>query len=359
MKILIIGGSGYIGFPLACKLAGLENDVLILDNNRKQIYSKELKCSPLFGQDGMETRIGKVFELTGMDTSLEYDFIDANDARSLYSAITDFEPQVVINCTMTSALPGIGTNTSLSALTILHNILQCINTDCHAVNLSIPMITSDHTLNNVLATAAKSLLQLYCRRDGLVATNISLGSVYGIMGEYWHDAGIQTTLHYDDVFGTVINRLVCQVMGRSFMSIYHSENDNNKYKYLDTYLDRTTTICQLEDALAGIDKALEVCPRKGELRHISLFSEAISLRTISDMITDAATIEGHTAAIQYFYQDVLLHRQISTNHDEDGFAGFRTPSLLSIGYIREMMQVIAEQRHLINKSVCGAPRFSY
>jgi len=356
MKILIIGGNGYIGFPLACKLAGYENDVLILDNNMKQIYSKELRCHPLFGQDGLETRIGKVFELTGMDTSLEYDFVDATNVRSLYSAITDFEPQVVINCTMTSALQGVGTTTSLSALTILHNILECINVDCHVVNLSLPMFTTDHTLNDVMATAARRMLQLYCNRDGLIATNISLGSVYGIMGEFWNEAGIQTTLHYDDVFGTVVNRLVCQVMGWSFMSVYHDMSGNNKS--LDPCLDRSTTICQLEDALTGIDKAIEVCPGKGELRHLSLFTEVISLRAITDMISDAATIEGHTAAIQYFYQDALLERHLRTNHEDDALADYKaTP--LSVGYIREMMQAIALQRHLIYKAVCGAPRFSY
>lgn len=355
MKICIVGGDGYIGFPLACKLAANGNDVLILDNLHKRNMASQFGCYPLFCVDMFETRLAKLFELTGMDTSLSYDFVDASILKDLRPIIMDFEPQVVINCTMPTslALSTLYPNKALDTLQIIQNIVQSIDSECHFINLSPPMMATDLSIKDVLVMAVRRILRMYCDRRKLRVTNISLGSVYGIMGEYWNEAGLQTHIYYDDIFATVINRLVCQTMGGQLMTLYH--NTPNSVSYQPSH-DRTVTICRLDDAITGIDQAIDVCAGEGELRQLSLFSEALSLLVISNMVGDAASIEGHVSGMQYCYHHNPVDRTLGVSW-ETGFAG--KPLLLTVGYIREMMIEIAPHAKNIDSRACVSGRYVY
>ena len=351
MKILIIGADGYLGFPLACRLSTNGNDVLMIDNYSKRNTAGEFSCAPLFCIDGFESRIAKVFELTGMYTSLAYQFVDAANLPALQSCILDFEPQVVINCTMpvSDAHSLVHWKTLQSALEIVQNIMHCITSDCHLINLTPPAIDRDTSTKDIAVTLVKRLLRLHCARGGR-ATNITIGSIYGTMGEYWSEAGIQTHIHYDDMFGTVVNRLICQVVSGSFMSVYHNVSGNTSPS---TTLDRTIYLSQLDDTITGIDEAIDICAAEGELRHLSLFSEVTSLLKVTDLISDAAQIEGYAAAIQFFKVRSPVTRILSNGP----LPAVRNKVFLTVGYIREMMQDIEPFKHKINTGVCGAPRF--
>jgi UDP-sulfoquinovose synthase len=351
MKILIIGADGYLGFPLACRLSTNGNDVLMIDNYSKRLTSNEFRCDPLFCADGFETRVSKVFELTGMDTSLSYEFIDAKNLFALQACILDFEPQVIINCTMpvSDAHSIVHWNTLQSALEIVQNIMHCITSDCHLINLTSPANDRDTSMKDIAVTLVKRLLRLHCARGGR-ATNITIGSIYGTMNEHWSDAGIQTHIHYDDMFGTVVNRLICQVVSGSFMSVYHNVSGNTSPS---TTLDRTIYLSQLDDTITGIDEAIDICAAEGELRHLSLFSEVTSLQKVTDLISDAAQIEGYVAAIQFFKVRSPVTRILSNGP----LPAVRNKVFLTVGYIRQMMEDIAPYSSKINRGVCGMPRF--
>jgi len=347
MKILIIGADGYLGFPLACRLSTNGNDVLMIDNYSKRRAAKNYKCDPLFCNEGLDGRVDKVFELAGMDTSLFYEFVDATDGPLLQSKIIDFDPQVIINCTMPT--DSVFSNKVIPCNAIVQNILECIRPDCHFINLSPPLYAQDLSAKEVATSTVRQLLRLYCSGGGR-ATNITIGSIYGTMGEYWSEAGIQTHIHYDDMFGTVVNRLLCQVVAGTFMTVYHNDLGNISPS---TTLDRTIYLSQLDDTITGIDEAIDICAAEGELRHLSLFSEVTSLQKVTDLISDAAQIEGYVAAIQFFKVRSPVTRILSNGP----LPAVRNKVFLTVGYIREMMQDIEPFKHKINKSVCGMPRF--
>ena len=48
MKVLILGGDGYLGWPTAMHLANKRNKVLVIDNYSRRKIAKEKKSLPLF-----------------------------------------------------------------------------------------------------------------------------------------------------------------------------------------------------------------------------------------------------------------------------------------------------------------------
>ena len=48
MKVLILGGDGYLGWPTAMHLANKRNKVLVIDNYSRRKIAKEKKSLALF-----------------------------------------------------------------------------------------------------------------------------------------------------------------------------------------------------------------------------------------------------------------------------------------------------------------------
>eukprot|EP01113_Clastostelium_recurvatum_P021120 TRINITY_DN249_c0_g1_i2.p1 TRINITY_DN249_c0_g1~~TRINITY_DN249_c0_g1_i2.p1 ORF type:complete len:481 (-),score=120.21 TRINITY_DN249_c0_g1_i2:82-1398(-) len=80
MKIVILGGDGFIGWPTALHLSARGNDIIIVDNLSRRAIDNELECESLTPIRSMEERISAWKEVTGrqikfynIDISLQYE----------------------------------------------------------------------------------------------------------------------------------------------------------------------------------------------------------------------------------------------------------------------------------------------
>ena len=65
MKIIIIGGDGFVGWPLALRLSNKNYEILILDNLSRRKIDTELKSNSLIQIKDINTRLSTWKNISG------------------------------------------------------------------------------------------------------------------------------------------------------------------------------------------------------------------------------------------------------------------------------------------------------
>ena len=90
MRALILGGDGFIGWPLALRLSKKGHDVFIVDNFIRRDIDKELGVDSLTPIQSIDKRIRTWREITKLN--IEFQNIDiANDFDGLNSLFSYFK----------------------------------------------------------------------------------------------------------------------------------------------------------------------------------------------------------------------------------------------------------------------------
>src|SRR3954470_440409 len=96
MKILILGGDGYCGWPTALHLSDAGHDVAIVDNLcRRRFDLEELGPTTLTPIRSIEERIVAWEEVSGRRIRLETG--DLLDWEFLSRVIAEFEPEAIVH----------------------------------------------------------------------------------------------------------------------------------------------------------------------------------------------------------------------------------------------------------------------
>src|SRR5258708_29532215 len=88
MKILVLGGDGYLGWPTALHLSECGHEVAVADNFVRRHYDNELGVESLVPIEPLQTRIAVWKELTGKTIGCYIG--DLTDAIFTYHIIRDF-----------------------------------------------------------------------------------------------------------------------------------------------------------------------------------------------------------------------------------------------------------------------------
>ena len=118
-------------------------------------------------------------------------------------------------------------------------------------------------------------IEFTCRIWGLRATDLNQGVVYGFhTKETRLDTKLETSFHYDEIFGTIINRFITQVLVGHDLTVYGTGNQERGY-------------LNIEDTLKCVLLAAENPAKFGEFRVFNQFTEKFSINGIAKKIVDA------------------------------------------------------------------------
>src|SRR5215468_5612732 len=95
MRILVLGGDGYLGWPTALHLSEAGHQVAVADNFVRRHYDDELGVESLVPIEPLRTRIAAWRELTGKQIGMYVG--DLTDAIFTYHIIEDFGPEAVVH----------------------------------------------------------------------------------------------------------------------------------------------------------------------------------------------------------------------------------------------------------------------
>lgn len=104
MKILILGGDGFCGWPSALHLSNLGHEVAIVDNLSRRQIDIELECESLTPIHPMGERLRAWQEVSGRDIAF-HNFNVAVNYQRLLDLLKDWQPQAIVHFAEQRAAP--------------------------------------------------------------------------------------------------------------------------------------------------------------------------------------------------------------------------------------------------------------
>jgi UDP-sulfoquinovose synthase len=307
MRILVLGGDGYLGWPTAIYLSGKGHEVAVLDNAVRRQYDHELGSGSLVPIETLQNRVRAWRELSGKSIPIYHG--DLLDADFTYDAIRTFEPDAIVHFAEQRAAPYsmidrkhavyTQTNNVVGNLNVMFAIGE-INRDIHLVKLGTmgeygtPNIDIEEgwlevthkgrtdrmlypkrpgSFYHLSKVHDSHNLEFGCRIWGLRVTDLNQGVVYGQETEETAlDPRLATRFDYDAVFGTVLNRFSIQaVLGRP-LSVYGGGT-------------QTRAVIDIRDTVECIRLACENPADVGEFRVFNQITETMSVADIAKTVS--------------------------------------------------------------------------
>jgi UDP-sulfoquinovose synthase len=320
MRILILGGDGYLGWPTAMHFASQDHEVVVIDNYLRRTLSLQTQSEALIPNPDLKSRC-QIFESVS-GKKIEAVIGDVTDYRVLANVFQKFNPETVIHYAEQPAAPYGMTNFQEASLTLNNNLNATLNTiwavmehspDCKIIKLGtmgeygVPNIDIEEgwldvehkgrrqkflyprqagSLYHTTKVLDTDLLWFYVRTFGISVTDLMQGPVYGLSTpESDMDERLLPNFHYDDIFGTVVNRFLVQAVAGIPLTVYGKGGQTRGY--LD-----------LRDTLQCIELALSHPPEKGELRIMNQFVETFSVNQLADQVQQVGNILGLNVTVK-------------------------------------------------------------
>ncbi|MEM6398076.1 MAG: NAD-dependent epimerase/dehydratase family protein [Bacteroidota bacterium] len=320
MTILILGGDGYLGWPTAMHLAAQGHQVVAVDNYARRNIALQTSSEALMANPNLEKRAEIFAEKSGK--KVEVRIGDLRDMIFVEKLFADFAPDAVVHYAEQPSAPyslkgyDEAHYTLKNNLEVTHNLIWAIlqhAPDCHMVklgtmgeygtpNIDIPEGWLDITHNGrsdkfLMPRQAGSLyhttkvldtdlLWFYVRTYGLRVTDLMQGPVYGLStNESDLDERLLPNFHYDDIFGTVVNRFLVQAVAGIPLTVY------GKGGQIRGYLN-------LRDTLQCIELACKNPVEKGELRIFNQLTETFSVNQLAEKVQSAGKAIGLDVAVK-------------------------------------------------------------
>ena len=310
MRVLILGGDGYLGWPTAMYLARRGHTVSVVDNYLRRQTAIETDSEPLITVPNLHERSRVFEEITG--NTIRISIGDCVDYHFLLNQIKCFEPDVIIHYAEQPSAPYSMADYRTARITFDNNlgatfslIWAVLETapDTHIIKLGTmgeygtPNIDIEEgwieishkgrkdkflyprqagSLYHTTKVLDTDLLWFYVRTYGLQVTDLMQGPVYGLRTKETDlDSRLSTFFHYDDLFGTVINRFVTQAVAGVPLTVYGQGGQTRGY-------------LNIIDTLQCVELAMENPPGKGKLRILNQFTEQFTVTQLAEKIHDVA-----------------------------------------------------------------------
>ena len=308
MRVLILGGDGYLGWPTAMNLSARGHDVAIIDNYLRRDLCRENDCDPLFSVPNLHERVRLWKASSGREINMTLG--DLRDWDVMAELIQRVKPEAIIHYAEQPAGPYSMLDRKAAALTlhnnlgVTFNLIQAIHAfapDAHIVKLGTmgeygtPNIDIEEgwieihhkgrrhkflyprqasSLYHTTKIMDTDLLWFYVRVWGMRVTDLMQGPVYGLTtSESEGDDRLLSFLNYDEIFGTVLNRFIVQAVAGYPLTIYGKGNQLRGY-------------LNIRDTLTCVRLAVEKPATPGELRILNQFTEIFSVNQLAQRVHD-------------------------------------------------------------------------
>jgi UDP-sulfoquinovose synthase len=314
MRILILGGDGYLGWPTALSLSQRGHEVAIIDNMIRRSWDFEFGADSLVPIYSLQERVAIWEEVSGKH--IKYYIGDLTDYGFLEPIIESFKPEAIVHYGEQRAAPYSMIDRRHAVFTQVNNIVGTLNVlyamadhtpDCHLVKLGTMgeygtpnidieegFITIEHKGRVDTLPYPKQAGSFYhlskvhdshnimfcCKIWGVRSTDLNQGVVYGVdTDEMLMDERLRTRFDYDGVFGTVLNRFLVQAVVGVPLTVYGQGG-------------QTRGFLDIRDTIACVELAIMNPPNQGEYRVFNQFTERFSVMDLAKAVQEAGQSIG-------------------------------------------------------------------
>ncbi len=309
MRILVLGGDGYLGWPTAMRLAARGDTVHVVDSYLRRRLALDTDSEPLLRTPNLTERCALFADRSGL--TIGCTIADLCDYRSVAALFEEFQPEAIVHYAEQPSAPYSMMGYDQARLTLQNNLSATFNIiwgiiqhapQCHmiklgtmgeygtpAIDIEEGYIEIEHkgrkgkflfpraagSLYHTTKVLDTDLLYFYVRIYGICATDLMQGPVYGIStSETELDPLLVPNFHYDDIFGTVINRFLVQAAAGIPLTVYGKGGQTRGY-------------LNLNDTLQCVELAARNPATPGELR---IFNQVTEIFTINELARRIKTV---------------------------------------------------------------------
>ncbi|SLN68966.1 NAD-dependent epimerase/dehydratase family protein [Roseisalinus antarcticus] len=321
MKVIILGGDGFCGWPNALYLSNRGHDVIIVDNLSRRQIDLELEVDSLTPIKPIGERLRVWKELTGNEIKF-HNFTVGEHYHRLLTLIQDEKPDAIIHFAEQRAAPYSMKSSSHKRYTVSNNlnatndVLAAIvesGQDIHLVHLGTMGVygygtagmkipegylkvridtpageaeteilypTNPGSIYHMTKSQDQLFFHFYNKNDGVKITDLHQGIVWGTQtDETKQDERLINRFDYDGDYGTVLNRFIMQAAVEYPMTVHGTGG-------------QTRAFIHIQDTCRCIELALENPPQSGERVNIlNQMTETHRVRDLAQMLHDAMGAE--------------------------------------------------------------------
>lgn len=302
-------------------LSARSHDVGVVDNFSKRLWEIELGIEPLMPICTLQQRTRAWHELAGrhipgfVGDLANYEFI-----RSVFK---DFAPDAIIHYGEQPSAPFSMMNQQRCLATQVNNISATLNVlwamreaapDAHLVKLGTmgeygtPNIDIEEGFIEIEYKGRKDVLpypkqpgsfyhlskvhdshnlHFACRTWKLRATDLNQGIVYGVAtDESDLDPRLVTSVHYDGVFGTILNRFCAQAVLGLPLTVYGRGT-------------QIRSVLNIRDTLRCVELSLLSPAEPGQYRVFNQFTQMFSIRELAETVQRSAQQKGLRVSVDH------------------------------------------------------------
>jgi UDP-sulfoquinovose synthase len=319
MRIVILGGDGYLGWPMAMRLSARGHDVHVIDNELRRRLHAEGGTDSLTPIVRLPERVEAWREVTGREIALTLG--DLTDPGVVDDVIGASPPDAVAHFGEMPSAPYSMKDRERAIFTQTNNVVGTLNVlyamrdrapDTHLVKLGtmgeygtpnidieegfievrhngrsdyLPFPKVPGSMYHLSKVHDSHNIHFACRVWGLRATDLNQGVVYGIRTkETALDDRLLTRFDYDDVFGTALNRFCLQAVIGHPLTVYGRGGQTRGY-------------LNIEDTLRCVELAILHPAEPGEFRVFNQFTEQFSVAELAELVRKAGAEIGMDVAI--------------------------------------------------------------
>jgi len=320
MKIAVLGGDGFVGWPTSLHLSDQGHEVHILDNLSRRWIDTELGVQSLTPMDSIQERTRIWYQETGR--RIHFHLLDlAKDYERLKQWLLEIRPDAVIHFAEQRAAPYSMKTDRHKLYTVnnnvsgTHNLLSALvetEIDAHLVHLGTMGVygystvgaaipegylpvgietlgggrveqeilypTRPGSVYHMTKSLDQILFQFYAQNDGLRITDLHQGIVWGTHTEQTRrHVQIINRFDYDGDYGTVLNRFLIQAAIGYPLTVHGTGG-------------QTRAFIHIQDSVRCIELALDDAPKRGE--RVKIFNQMTETHRVRDLANLVAELTG-------------------------------------------------------------------
>jgi UDP-sulfoquinovose synthase len=372
VKILILGGDGYLGWPTAMYLANRGHDVAVVDSFHRRLWDHELGADTLIPILTLQDRVDLWSSLG--KPAIRMFVGDITDWEFVEHVFRGFEPESIVHYAEHRAAPFSMLSRRHAVVTQVNNVVGTLNIlfamrdlapDAHLVKLGtmgeygtpnidieegwlevhhngrsdvLPYPKRPSSFYHLSKVHDSHNIEFVCRAWGIRSTDLNQGVVYGVhTDETSLDPGLSTRFDYDDVWGTALNRFCVEAAIDHPITVYGKGG-------------QTRGFLDIRDTLQCVELAILNPADVGEFRVFNQFTEQFSVQELADMVADGARKLGWEPIIENIVNPrvELEEHYYNAKHTRLLDLGLQ-PHLLSETLIDGLLGTVKEHADRVNK----------
>jgi UDP-sulfoquinovose synthase len=321
VKVFVLGGDGFCGWPCAVNLADKGHDVVIVDNLSRRKIDIDLGVESLTPIATIQERL-RAWEQVG-GRPMRFVHLDlAREFERLLELLRSERPEAVVHFAEQRAAPYSMKSSATKRYTVdnnvngTHNLLAAIvesGLDVHIVHLGTMGVygygshrgatipegyltvevpqpdgsrfsekilhpTNPGSVYHMTKTLDQLLFFYYNKNDGIRITDLHQGIVWGTNTALTEkDPRLTNRFDYDGDYGTVLNRFLMQAAIGYPLTVHGTGG-------------QTRAFIHIRDSVRCVQLALENPPSAGE--KVKIFNQMTESHRVADLAEKVATLTG-------------------------------------------------------------------